>query len=173
MMAPPAWDADIAALVGRIGPRFARAERRIASQLAEANGTSLECVLVTHRRALGLALVTGAGGLLLAACGGSAPATSAPQAVATAAPALTATAPVVAPTVAATAPAMGARATTAATTTGKVNANTASKAELTAAFQAAGIPSPDRRAQEVTEYHPYPTDDPTFAKLRSNLANPA
>lgn len=51
-----------------------------------------------------------------------------------------------------------------------MNASTASKAELTAAFQAAGIPSPDRWAQEVTEYRPYPTDDPTFARLRSNLA---
>lgn len=64
---------------------------------------------------------------------------------------------------------------TIATAAQKVNANTASKAELTAAFQAAVIPSPDRWAQEVTEYRPYPTDDPTFARLRSNLAkyNPA
>jgi len=115
--------------------------------------------LVTRRQALGLALVAGAGGLLLVACGGSATATSAPAAVATTAPV-----PTTAPTAATTA-ATGARATTTAAT----------KAELTAAFQAAGIPTPDRWAQEVTEYRPYPTDDPTFAKLRSNLAkyNPA
>jgi membrane-bound lytic murein transglycosylase B len=117
------------------------------------NGTFAARMLVTRRRALGLALVAGAGSMLLAACGTSATATSAPTAAARSA----GTAGIDAtPTAAAIAP--------------KVNANTASKAELTAAFQAAGIPSPDRWAQEVTEYRPYPTDDPTFAKLRSNLA---
>ena len=122
--------------------------------------------LVTRRQALGLALVAGAEGLLLAACGGSATATVAPQAAITAATAAQTT------TVAAPAPTTAA---TAATAAQKVNANTASVAELTAAFQAAGIPSADRWAREVEEYRPYPTDDPTFAKLRSNLAkyNPA
>ncbi len=122
--------------------------------------------LVTRRQALGLALVAGAGGLLLAACGGSTTATSVPQAVATIAPA---------PTVVATA-ATGARATTtAAAATQKVNANTASEAEILAAFQAAGIPSAAQWVKEVVEYRPYPTDDPTFAKLRTALAkyNPA
>jgi hypothetical protein len=52
----------------------------------------------------------------------------------------------------------------------KVNANTASIAELQQAFEAAGIPSAARWAREVDEYRPYPTDDPTFAKLRQNLA---
>ena len=112
--------------------------------------------LTTRRQILGLALVAGMGGLLLAACGTSATATSAPQTTAT-----VASAPIVAPT--------------AATGTGKVDANTASVAELTAAFEAAGIPSAARWAREVEEYRPYPTDDPTFARLRSNLAkyNPA
>jgi hypothetical protein len=58
---------------------------------------------------------------------------------------------------------------------GKVAANTASTAELQQAFTAAGISNPDRWAREVAEYRPYPTDDPTFAKLRGELAkyNPA
>ena len=52
----------------------------------------------------------------------------------------------------------------------KVNANTASVAELERAFEAAGIPNAARWALEVEEYRPYPTDDPTFAKLRRSLA---
>jgi len=128
-------------------------------------GAPLGGAVVTRRQALGLALVAGAGGLLLAACGNSATATSAPQA-ATIVPA---------PTVAATA-ATGARVTTTAAIAGqKVNANTASQAELLAAFQAAGIPNAAQWVKEVMEYRPYPTDDPTFAKLRTALAkyNPA
>ena len=58
--------------------------------------------------------------------------------------------------------------TTAATQ--KVNANTATQAELQAAFTAAGITNAGRWAVEVVEYRPYPTDDPTFAKLRGELA---
>ena len=52
----------------------------------------------------------------------------------------------------------------------KVNANTATRAELTAAFQAAGISNPSRWAMEVEEYRPYPTNDPGLSKLRQNLA---
>ena len=52
----------------------------------------------------------------------------------------------------------------------KVSANTASEAEIAAALAAAGVPNPDRWAREVTEYRPYPTDDPTLAKLQDNLA---
>jgi surface antigen len=65
--------------------------------------------------------------------------------------------------------------TTTSVAAGKVAANTASQAELQQAFTAAGISNPDRWAREVTEYRPYPTDDPTFAKLRGELAkyNPA
>lgn len=50
-----------------------------------------------------------------------------------------------------------------------VDANSATVAELTAAFEADGISNASRWAREVEEYRPYPTDDPTFAKLRENL----
>jgi hypothetical protein len=50
-----------------------------------------------------------------------------------------------------------------------VAANTASQAEIAAAFTAAGISNPANWAKEVVEYRPYPTNDPTFAKLRQNL----
>jgi hypothetical protein len=52
----------------------------------------------------------------------------------------------------------------------KVNANTASVAELQRAFEAAGISNAARWAREVEEYRPYPTDDPSFGKLRRELA---
>ncbi len=52
----------------------------------------------------------------------------------------------------------------------KVNANTASVAELQRTFEAAGIPNAARWAREVEEYRPYPTNDPGFAKLRQELA---
>lgn len=63
-----------------------------------------------------------------------------------------------------------AAASSAAASTTKVDANNASAEELTQAFEAAGIPSADRWAREVQEYRPYPTDDPTFAKLRQELS---
>jgi DNA uptake protein ComE-like DNA-binding protein len=59
--------------------------------------------------------------------------------------------------------------TTTAAAAQKVNANTASQAEIQAALAAAGVPSAAQWAREVTEYRPYPTNDPTFAKLRQNL----
>ena len=52
----------------------------------------------------------------------------------------------------------------------KVDANTASKSEIAAALKANGVSNPDRWADELEEYRPYPTDDPTFAKLKQNLA---
>jgi hypothetical protein len=57
----------------------------------------------------------------------------------------------------------------------KVSANTATSAELTAAFTAAGIPNPASWTREVIEYRPYPANDPAFTKLRNELAkyNPA
>ena len=63
----------------------------------------------------------------------------------------------------------------AADSTATVSANDASVQELQAAFEAAGIANAGRWAREVAEYRPYPTDDPTFAKLRGELAkyNPA
>jgi hypothetical protein len=51
----------------------------------------------------------------------------------------------------------------------KVSANEASEAELVAALTAAGVDSPDRWAEEVGEYRPYPADDPNFTKLRGEL----
>jgi len=56
----------------------------------------------------------------------------------------------------------------AAAATTKVNANSASVAELQAAFDAAGISNADRWAREVAEYRPYPSD-PTWAQLRQEL----
>lgn len=62
-------------------------------------------------------------------------------------------------------------ATKAATTaTGKVSANTATQAQVTAALEAAGVSNADRWAREVVEYRPYPANDPNFAKLRQELA---
>ncbi len=60
--------------------------------------------------------------------------------------------------------------TVAAATAPKVNANTATVPELQSAFEAAGIPGAARWAREVEEYRPYPTNDPSFAKLRGELA---
>jgi hypothetical protein len=51
---------------------------------------------------------------------------------------------------------------------GRVNANTASVAELQAAFEAAGISNADKWAREVDEYRPCP-NDPTWAQLRQEL----
>lgn len=57
----------------------------------------------------------------------------------------------------------------------KVSANTASQDVITAALQAAGVPSPEKWAAEVLEYRPYALNDLGLAKLRENLAkyNPA
>jgi hypothetical protein len=58
----------------------------------------------------------------------------------------------------------------AAAASATVNANTASIPELQRAFEANGIPNAARWAREVDEYRPYPTDDPSFGKLRGELA---
>lgn len=57
----------------------------------------------------------------------------------------------------------------------KVSANDASPEEIAAALEAAGVTNAPRWAREIAEYRPYPKDDPTFAKLRDELAkyNPA
>ncbi len=52
----------------------------------------------------------------------------------------------------------------------KVNANTASQDEVQRALEADGVPNASRWAREVVEYRPYPTDDPSFGKLRQELA---
>ena len=59
---------------------------------------------------------------------------------------------------------------TASSTATKASANNATAAQLLAAFEASGVPNASRWVREVEEYRPYPTDDPTFAKLKSNLA---
>jgi hypothetical protein len=99
--------------------------------------------------------------LAFAACGGSA--SIAPSAAPSGAPSA---APSTAPSAEPAAATPGASPSAAA---GKVSANTATQAELAAAFSAAGIPNADRWAREVTEYRPYPTDDPTWGQLRQEL----
>ena len=96
-----------------------------------------------------------------------------PSPLATAAPSSpatttsTATAATIAPSpVIAAAPAAAALTPTSA----RVNANSATIAQLQAAFEAAGISNAARWAREVDEYRPYPTNDPSFAKLRGELA---
>ncbi|HEY3080791.1 MAG TPA: hypothetical protein VGM69_12925 [Chloroflexota bacterium] len=113
------------------------------------------------------AAVAAAAVVLLAACGGANAATGSGATTANAP--VVATAPAAAATVPAAAPATPA-ATPAAGTVTKVSANTATRAQMQAAFQAAGIPNAARMAMEVEEYRPYPTDDPGFAKLRKELA---
>ena len=51
----------------------------------------------------------------------------------------------------------------------KVSANTATKAQITAALAAAGVTNAARWAKEVVEYRSYPKGDPSLAKLRQNL----
>ena len=63
-----------------------------------------------------------------------------------------------------------AAATAATTAPAKVSANNATRAELQAAFTAAGITGAAQWAREVEEYRPYPTNDPNMAKLRQELA---
>ena len=50
-----------------------------------------------------------------------------------------------------------------------MSANDASTEEIAAALAAAGVPNPDRWADEVTEYRPYPTDDPDLTQLQDEL----
>ena len=128
-------------------------------------------MLGTMRHTTRCAALAVAGTLAFAACGGGddgATATPAAQASTTI---VTATVPATTPTTAATTTtAAPAPTTTAAPAVAKPNANTASRAEMAAAFTAAGISSASRWATEVEEYRPYPTNDPNMAKLRQNLA---
>jgi hypothetical protein len=98
-----------------------------------------------------------AAAIALAACGG-APSGGAYSATATTA--ITTATP--------TSPSTAAATTAGATT--KASANNAAAAQLQAAFEAGGVPNASRWVIEVQEYRPYPVDDPTFAKLKSNLA---
>ena len=96
--------------------------------------------------------------IALAACAASSGGSAATQTPATASP----------DDPAATSPAASPIAS--ATPVGKVSANAASEAEIATALAAAGVPHAARWAREVTEYRPYPTDDPTLQKLQQNLA---
>jgi hypothetical protein len=68
------------------------------------------------------------------------------------------------------APATSSESTGSASAGGKVSANTASEDEISAALESAGVSNPERWAEEVVEYRPYPADDPNLTKLRENLA---
>jgi glutamate-1-semialdehyde aminotransferase len=116
-----------------------------------------------HSIRLSALVITGA--LTLAACGGgSSNPTVAAQPSTTSVASSAATTPTTAAAASATT-----TPTTGAPAVAKVSANNATQAELAAAFQAAGIPSAAQWAKEVVEYRPYPTNDPTIAKLRQNL----
>ena len=101
--------------------------------------------------------VLSAAAMAIAACGGAA---SSGAVDPTATAAITTVAPA----------ATSASAATASSTAAKASANNASAAQLQAAFEAGGVPNASRWVIEVQEYRPYPVDDPTFAKLKSNLA---
>jgi hypothetical protein len=92
----------------------------------------------------------------LTACGG---ATSAPETGGT--PAATA------PTSSQSGTAAG---TSAPSGPARVSANTAPEDEIAAALESAGVSNPERWAEEVVEYRPYPADDPNLGKLREELA---
>ena len=102
-------------------------------------------------------IVLAAAAITFAACGGAASTNAsgatAIQTIATATPASTSTV-----------------AATAASAVTKASANNATAAQLQAALEAGGVPNASRWVIEVQEYRPYPIDDPTFAKLKSNLA---
>jgi hypothetical protein len=100
----------------------------------------------------------------LAACGGS----NKTAATATASTAAASNATTVASGVATTASTT--RPATAAASGTKVNANNATRAELQAAFEAAGVTNAAQWAREVEEYRPYTADDPTWGRLRKELA---
>ena len=125
------------------------------------------------RPTMRLSALAVAGLLTLAACGGGDGNDTATASQATTTVPTT-TAPTVPATTATTAAAPATTVTTAVpattvTTLAKANANTAGRAELVAALTAAGVSNADRWTTEVIEYRPYPTNDPTFAKLRQNL----
>lgn len=134
-----------------------------------------------RRVLLGISTLTLSGTLLIA-CGGAVTSTTIPATATTAAPAASAartspaasaasaSAPASAAASAAASASSSSSAASSAKTAQKVNANTATVAELQAAFEAAGIANAARWAREVEEYRPYPTNDPTFAKLRGELA---
>lgn len=111
-----------------------------------------------HRHALASLLVIPV--LALAACSDTKTPASTPTATATAATS----------TPAATTGTATAVAASATPARAKVSANNTSRAQLQAAFEAAGIASAARWAKEVEEYRPYPATEPDMPKLRKELA---
>jgi hypothetical protein len=107
-----------------------------------------------------------AGILAFSACGGGDGKDTATPSAQTTPTTVASTTPTTALTTTTAAPAT----TTTAPAVAKPNANTATRAEMTTAFTAAGISNASRWALEVEEYRPYPTNDPNMAKLRQNLA---
>ncbi len=114
-----------------------------------------------HRHALASLLIVPA--LALAACSDA----QAPASTATSISEATAAA---ASTPASTATSTATVAPSATPARAKVSANNTSRAQLQAAFEAAGIASAARWAKEVEEYRPYPADAPDMPKLRKELA---
>ncbi len=101
--------------------------------------------------------------VVLAACGSGAPAAEPPptEAVPTATPSPTPTpAPPPTPTEAAPTDTPGE----------KVSANNASREDLRAAFERAGISHAEAWAREIEDHRPYPEDDHEFKQLRSDFA---
>lgn len=109
--------------------------------------------------------------ITLCACGGSDNSNASDtQSVATTASTTTTVASSAATSVATTANSSAATPSTTRSTTTKVNANKATRAELQAAFQAAGVSNAAQWAREVEEYRPYAADDTNWSKLRKELA---
>jgi hypothetical protein len=116
----------------------------------------------------------------LSACGGAAspsPVAAVPTLAPSAKPAAPASSPVAAPAASPAASTTGspvaspaASPTAAASTSQKVDANSASQDQIQQALEAAEVPNAARWTREVMEYRPYPTNDPSFAKLRQELA---
>jgi len=124
--------------------------------------------------------------LALGACSGAEePAATATTRASTSTAQLTTTVPAATASTASTGGTPKAAATSVATSTAapaatasavrKVNANTATRAEIQAALEAAGVPNASNWSREVVEYRPYAADDANWTKLRTELAkyNPA
>ena len=127
-----------------------------------------------------LALAALAGALLLSACSDtsrsdSGAATTAPTSAVSATTGASSAASAAATSTKPAASASAAATAAATQATTKVSANNATRAQLQAAFEAAGIPNASQWAREVEEYRPYATTDTNMTKLRGELAkyNPA
>lgn len=120
-------------------------------------------------RRLALAAATVAIALVAAGCGGDEGSSGSADAASSSAVAAASSVQSAASSVEAAASSVVDAATSAAAS-GKVDANTASVAELAAAFTAAGIPNAEKWAHEVEEYRPYDAADTEWTHLRDELA---